>query len=190
MAILSIIGFIIGVVGLVMTKKANGKTGYSVLSLVFNSIAFILVIVTQFIYLDLLYDYYDGPQAISAETPVVELSLGQTAHLQNGLDVTVDDLRHGISGDSFDGQLISVNVTIENKSSDNRTFGSNDWEAISKNGVISNSVFISQSNNRLDYGTFLTGGKVSGGMYFKNDTVQIAYVTGHDKRIAATWDIE
>ncbi len=185
MAILSIIGFVIGVVGLVMTKKANGKTGYSVLSLVFNSIAFILVIVTQFVYLDLLYDYYDGPQAISAETPVVELSLGQTAHLQNGLDV-----RHGISGDSFDSQLISVHVTIENESSNNRTFGSNNWEAIGKNGVISNSVFISQSSNRLDHGTFLPGGKVSGDMYFKNDTVQIAYVAGHDNRIAATWDIE
>ncbi len=189
-AILSIVGLILGGIGIIKVSKSNGKTGYVIASLAFNFAAFILVVLTQYIYLGLYYDYIDGPQAIPADTPVIELSLGQTARLENGLIITVDDVKHGITDDYYDGELMSVSVTIENASSENRSFGPSDWEAINDNGVISHTVFVSNASNRLGGGTFLPGGKVSGDIFIKNNSSKLAYVTGHDNRIAATWKLD
>ena len=187
--ILAVVGLIFGIVAIVNIVKANGKKSFTIISIIINVSAVLIVFLTFPFYARAMIETNDGPQAHSNNGSALNLEVGQTATLGNGLTLTVEDFERDIPDKYLDKRYTAVTVTIENDSTERQSFSPMDWESINANGVVSMHELVVDRENSLEGGQFMPGGKVTGNIYFKNDTVKIAYVNGYSNTVIASWDI-
>ncbi len=187
-AMLAVLGVIFGIVGLLKIKKANGVKTFSVVALTINVIAFAIVLSTQSMYSKALDNAANGAQA-AAGTQTTDLAVGQSATLDNGLVVTVTEIERGVTQDYIKGKFAAVNVTIENKGKDKTAVNPLEWKSINADGVEQDQEFVAPTDGRLESADLHPGGKISGKVYFKDDITKVAYVTGLNGTVAASWNL-
>lgn len=129
-------------------------------------------------------------EAPAQEQPdFMNLAVGQTANLSNGLSITVNSVQLGLA--NYNGSLITgINVTIANNGSENESFSAYDWKGEDANGAQRSSAYYSEAADELNSGTLSPGGSVTGNIYFEDGTVRLLYYDNmFDKSPTAGWTI-
>ncbi len=188
--ILAVLGLIFGVFGLVKISKAKGKKTYTIIALIINAVAIAIVLSSQAAYSAAIDNINEGPKAVAEGGSSTDLAVGQSATLDNGLIITVDNVERDVTEPYRDEKFTSVTVTIKNEGKDKQHFDPYNWKSINSDGVESNSEIITNNDNKLESGDLQPGGKVTGVIYFKNNAEKVAYVTGLKGTAAASWNIK
>ncbi len=187
--ILAAVGLIFGIVGLVCIVKAKGKKSFTIISISINVLVFLIVFFTFSFYAQSWIEMNYDPQAYANNGAVLNLEVGQTASLDNGLVITVEDVERDIPDKYLDKKYTAVTVTIVNNSRERQYFSPIDWESVNANGVVSGHELVMDRQNSLETGEFIPGGTVTGIVYFKNDAVKVAYVCRHNNATIPSWNI-
>jgi invasion protein IalB len=127
------------------------------------------------------------------EAATTDLAVGTSVSLDNGLSVSVDSVKKGLT--NYDGSaVVGVQVTYTNNGSDSKSYNFFDWKGEDSNGAQEDPVYYSNSTSSdeddLQSGSLAAGGSKSGMLYFKDGTVKVLYfgtVVSNDA--AASWDI-
>ncbi len=188
-AILAGLGAIFGLIGLIKIVKVQGKKTFSIVALVINIAAFALVLSSQAALSNAIDSVNEGPKA-EAGAQTTDLAPGQSVTLENGLVVSVDKVQKGLTFDFMDGKYMAVAVTVQNNGKKNASFNPFDWKSVNADGVQKGFEIVPNAENQLESGEIQPGGKVSGNIYFKDDTVKVEYVTGLSQSAAASWNVK
>ncbi len=187
--VLAIIGIILGIVGIVQISKVHGTKTFSAVAIILNIIALIVVISTGAAYQKALNTINEGAQPASKEVPTLNLKVGESAKLDNGLVLTLDSVERSVSVKNHEEKFTAATVTIKNEGNEKQSFNPIDWRSVSSEGVESGAELVITDENKLESGDLQPGGKVTGVLYFKNDAVKISYVSGFKSTTAASWDL-
>ncbi len=103
-----------------------------------------------------------------------DLTIGESASLNNGLVVTVNSVQTGLT--NYDGaSLIGVNVIYRNDSTNTMSYNVYSWKGEDTNGAQRDRVYYSEGSDDLTYGDIPPGGTASGNIYFENNVVKIIF---------------
>lgn len=205
--VIGVVGLILAIVGVVGTVqgKRNGK-GLAIAGLVINVISLVIVILTQFAFssaLDAVDDAFSGPEVTSVSDgsdtdaqdgnsakSAMELSVGDTIEMDNGLSVTVNSVETGLVNWD-ESTVIGVNVTYVNNGSSTVSYNELDWKGEDSNGAQEYSTYYSEdTGTELSSGSLAAGGTKTGTIYFEGDTVKVLYFGGVlDSEPSAAWII-
>ena len=188
--ILAILGLIFGIFGLVKISKAKGKKTYTIIALIINAVAIAIVLSSQAAYSAAIDSINEGPKAVVNGQPSTDLTVGQSATLDNGLVLTVDSFERNVSAPYMSDKFTAVTVTIKNDGKEKQSFNPFDWKSIDANGAESDYEIMADSDDKLESGNLNPGGTVTGVIYFKNNAQKIAYVSGLKNTTAASWNLD
>lgn len=111
----------------------------------------------------------------SAETSYADMQIGKTATLDNGLEITVNEVEV-FTPQYSDKAATRVNVTYVNNSNEKQSFNLFDWKAEDADGAERLTTIVMGSENELGSGDLKAGGKTSGNIYFDgDDNVKVYY---------------
>ncbi len=187
--VLAVIGLILGIVGIVQISKMHGSKAFSVVAIILNIIALIVVISTGAAYTEALNAVNEGAQPASKEVSTLNLKVGESAKLDNGLVLTLDSVERSVSVQNHEEKFTAATVTIKNEGTEKQPFNPIDWRSVSAEGVESGAELVISEENKLEAGDLQPGGKVTGTLYFKSDAAKISYVSGFKSTTAASWDL-
>ena len=188
-SILAIIGLILGIVGIIQISKVHGSKTFSIVAIILNIIALVVIISTGAVYQNALNTINEGAQPASKDVPTLNLKVGESAKLDNGLVLTLDSVERSVSVKNHEEKFTAATVTIMNEGNEKQSFNPIDWRSVSSDGVESGAELVITGENKLESGDLQPDGKVTGILYFKDDAAKISYVSGFKSTTAASWNL-
>jgi len=126
------------------------------------------------------------PETVSEKAS--SMSLGQTVTLDNGLELTVTDVRQGYE-DVFDDTICTIWVSYKNTDDEKHSFSSYDWTVEDKNGVVKDPTLYAE-DDYLESGDLQPGGTASGSVTFSCDSIaKVYYIEWLDSTSDICWVI-
>lgn len=192
---LALLGGIFSVVGLAATvrKKRRGKV-LAIIALILCVVSVAVVLATQNMYgkaIDEAFSELGGsassqqvtegasekPAAskdASKDKDYTNLEVGKSVTFKNGLTVQVDAVKPGLS--KYDGTSVTgVSVTYSNNGTKEVSFNTFDWKGQDAQGTLRSSTYYDNAENDLNSGQLISGGTVSGNIYFEGDLSKVVY---------------
>lgn len=108
------------------------------------------------------------------DTDYLNLAVGQTVTLGDGLSVTVNSTSTETASYG-DTKVECINVTYANDGSDNASFNTYDWKGEDANGAQRGPTFFMDATDELSSGKLSDGGTVTGNIYFEEDVTRVLY---------------
>ncbi|MEE0028349.1 MAG: DUF4352 domain-containing protein, partial [Atopobiaceae bacterium] len=108
------------------------------------------------------------------DTDYLNLAVGQTVTLGDGLSVTVNSTSTETASYG-DTKVVCINVTYANDGSDNASFNTYDWKGEDANGAQRGPTFFMDSTDELSSGKLSDGGTVTGNIYFEEGVTRVLY---------------
>ena len=178
---LALIGLVLGIIGLVQCIRGtrSGKV-LAIVGVVVCVVAGIIVLVTQSMYSraldDAVRNVSNGPSVVSSDgADNMNLALGQTVRLANGMAITVNSV--DTSYTNYDGSpLLAVSVSYVNEGTQSASFNPFDWKSQDASGVQSTyTLFAGEGPAALSSGSLAPGGRVDGTLYFAAGIQKVLY---------------
>ncbi len=132
----------------------------------------------------------DAPAQEQEAPSTLDLAVGTSAELDNGLTITVDSVDTSLV--DYDGSaIVGVHVTYVNGSEDTANYNPYDWKGEDANGAQESTVIYVDAVDQLNSGSLAAGGTVSGNMYFKGGTQKLLYFANTllDDEPTASWNL-
>ena len=198
--VLALVGAVLAVVGIVGTvrgKKA-GK-GLAIAALIVNVVAILIVLGTQSAMRAAIDEATDGPGVagvtaqqdadegagtdgekdasaddVSEQGSSMDLAVGSTVELEDGLSITVDSVEAGLTNYD-DSAIVGVHVTYTNNGEDTASYNTYDWKGQDADGAQEYATYYSEAADDLGSGTLAAGGSKSGTLYFEGGTTKVLY---------------
>lgn len=211
--VIAAVGAVLSVVGVVATVRGrkSGK-GLAIAALVVNVVAIVVVLGTQSAMSAAIDEAVDGPgvtsvsDASSGDTTgssggasgegsdgvqeeSLDLAVGASVNLANGLSVTVDSVDTSLV--NYDGStVVGVHVTYSNGGDEGASYNVYDWKGEDAAGAQEYETYYSDAADGLGSGTLAAGGTKSGNLYFEAGTVKVLYFGSvFSDEPAASWVI-
>lgn len=123
------------------------------------------------------------------DTDYLNLAVGQTVTLGDGLSVTVNSTSTETASYG-DTKVVCINVTYANDGSDNASFNTYDWKGEDANGAQRGPTFFMDSTDELSSGKLSDGGTVTGNIYFEEGVARLLYYSNmFDSSATAGWTL-
>jgi hypothetical protein len=108
------------------------------------------------------------------DTDYLNLAVGQTVTLGDGLSVTVNSTSTETASYG-DTKVVCINVTYANDGSGSASFNTYDWKGEDANGAQRGPTFFMDATDELNSGTLSAGGTVTGNIYFEEGVARVLY---------------
>lgn len=108
------------------------------------------------------------------DTDYLNLAVGQTVTLGDGLSVTVNSTSTETASYG-DTKVVCINVTYANDGSGSASFNTYDWKGEDANGAQRGPTFFMDSTDELSSGKLSDGGTVTGNIYFEEGVTRVLY---------------
>lgn len=195
LALLGIIFWIIGAVGVFKGKKRNKLI--IILAIIFNVLAIVVCLCTQSFYGSAWDSAFNqtatAPQSGQNNGKTADVKVGETVEISNGINVTVVSVSDGLV--NYDGSAISkVTVKYENSSDKELSFNSLDWKVEDAQGARTDITLYTpkgsySSPETLNSGKLAPGGSKTGDLYFKTGFIKVCYSSNLFTNTIATWSL-
>ncbi|MBE6464432.1 MAG: DUF4352 domain-containing protein [Eggerthellaceae bacterium] len=132
-----------------------------------------------------------GGSSSNSSAPKIDpmnMQIGNTLTYKN-LDICVNEVETGIITYG-NKELVRVNVTYTNKGKSDQSFNVYDWKAADNNGASRSQAFYLDAENELNSGSLMSGGSVTGNIYFDAPVSKILYYNNmFDKEASGIWNV-
>lgn len=200
------IAIILGIVGIVLAKKAAKSKTLAIVGLVLGAVALVIAIIVHMVTLaavnaagdafkEALDDAATGPKVVTedgTDAAATGLAVGDAVTLENGVEISLDDADTNYV-DTIDQKMVLLTVTYTNNGDEKADYNSWDWKGLNADGNEPDGVLpvVDDGVKLLSSGSLTPGGSVTGQLALPEGTITANYYASLlAEEPTASWDLQ